>query len=97
MGRYDPTEATIDELRAAGVEPTEVKQTGGGHHKIYFKLNGKCRFIVVAATPTDWRSDQNNRSVLRGIIKQEENLIGKSNQTTVMHDSDTHGRRSCNP
>jgi hypothetical protein len=71
MGRHDPTEATISELRAAGIKPTEVKQTNGGHQKIYFDLNGKRRFIVCAATPSDWRAEQNNRSTVRRILKQE--------------------------
>ena len=36
MSKHDPTAVTINELQAAGIEPTEVKQSGGGHHKIYF-------------------------------------------------------------
>jgi hypothetical protein len=71
MGRYDPIAATITELRAAGIKPIEVKQTGAGHHKIYFNLNGKRRFIVCANTPSDWRAEHNNRSTVRRIIKQE--------------------------
>jgi hypothetical protein len=70
MGKYDPTEATVAELRAAGIKPTEVKQTHKGHHKIYFNLNGKRRFIVCANTPSDWRAEHNNRSTVRRILKQ---------------------------
>jgi hypothetical protein len=69
MGRYDPLAATVEELRAAGIKPTEVKQTGGGHHKIYFNHNGKRRFIVCANTPSDWRAEHNNRSTVRRILK----------------------------
>jgi hypothetical protein len=71
MGRYDPAATVISELRTFGIEPAEVKQTGRGHHKIYFNLNGKRRFIVCAATPSDHRAEQNNRSVVRRIINQE--------------------------
>ena len=70
MGRYNPTAAATDELRHAGIEPTEVKQSGGGHHKIYFILNGKPRFIVCANSPSDWRAERNNRSIVRRIINQ---------------------------
>jgi hypothetical protein len=70
MSKHDPTAVTINELQAAGIKPTEVKQTGGGHHKVYFDLNGKRRFIVCAHSPSDWRSERNNRSVVRRIINQ---------------------------
>jgi hypothetical protein len=72
MGRYDPTAVKISQLRAAGIKPTEVRHTGGGHHEIYFNLNGKGRFIVCAHSPSDWRAEQNNRSVVRRIINQKE-------------------------
>jgi hypothetical protein len=70
MSKHDPTAVTINELQAAGIEPTEVKQSGGGHHKIYFILNGKPRFIVCANSPSDWRAERNNRSIVRRIINQ---------------------------
>ena len=70
MSKHDPTAVTINELQAAGIEPTEVKQTNGGHHKVYFDLNGKRRFIVCAHSPSVWRAEQNNRSLVRGIINQ---------------------------
>ena len=76
MGRYDPTETTISELQAAGIEPTEVKVTGKGHFKIYFNLCGQSRFIVCANSPSDWRAEQNNRSLVRRIIKRKGQLNG---------------------
>jgi hypothetical protein len=69
MDRYDPTETTISD--AAGIEPTEVKVSGRGHFKTYFNFCGKSRFIVFANTPSDWRSEQNRRSVVRRILRQE--------------------------
>ena len=70
MGRYDPTETTVSELQAAGIEPTEVKVSGKGHFKIYFNLCGKSRFIMCANSPSDWRAEQNNRSLVRRILRQ---------------------------
>ena len=75
MSRHDPTAVTINELQAAGLKPTEVKQTGGGHHKVYFDLNGKRRFIVCAHSPSDWRAERNNRSVVRRIVNQTKGEI----------------------
>ena len=71
MGIYHPTATIISELRAAGIEPSEVRQTHKGHHKVYFILNGKSRHIVCANTPSDWRAEKNNRSMVRRLIKQE--------------------------
>jgi hypothetical protein len=70
MARYDPTETTISELQAAGIEPTEVKVSGKGHYKIYFNLCGKSRFIVCANSPSDWRAKRNSRGVVRRILRQ---------------------------
>ena len=61
MGRYDPTEATVSELQAAGIEPTAIKVGGTGHYKVYFNLCGKSRFIVCASTPSDWRAGRKCR------------------------------------
>ena len=72
MGRYDPTEATVSELQAAGIEPTAIKVGGKGHYKVYFNLSGKSRFIVCANTPSDWRTERNSRSLVRRILKQKE-------------------------
>jgi hypothetical protein len=76
-GRYDPTGATISELQAAGIEPTEVKVSGRGHFKIYFNLCGQSRFIVCANSPSDWRAEHNNRSLVRRILKQESMELSK--------------------
>jgi hypothetical protein len=70
MGRYHPAETIISELRAAGIEPSEVRQAKK-HFKIYFVLNGKSRHVVCANTPSDWRAARNNRSMVRRIIRQE--------------------------
>jgi hypothetical protein len=72
MARYDPTEATVSELQAAGIEPTAIKVSGTGHYKVYFNLCGKSRFIVCANTPSDWRTERNSRSLVRRILKQKE-------------------------
>ena len=72
MGRYDPTEATVSELQAAGIEPTAIKVGGKGHYKVYFNLCGKSRFIVCANSPSDWRAERNSRSLVRRILKQKE-------------------------
>ena len=72
MGRYDPTEATVSELQAAGIEPTAIKVGGKGHYKVYFNLCGKSRFIVCANSPSDWRTERNCRSLVLRILKQKE-------------------------
>jgi hypothetical protein len=59
MSRRDPTGVVVDELRASGIEPTAVKMTGRGHHKMYYSLNGRSRFIVCAHSPSDWRAEAN--------------------------------------
>jgi hypothetical protein len=76
MSRHDPTETTISELQAAGIEPTTIKVGGKGHYKVYFNLCGKSRFIVCANTPSDWRSERNSRSLVRRIIKRKGQLNG---------------------
>ena len=70
MSRYDPTAVAIEELRASGIEPTQIRRSGSGHYKVYFFLNNTERFIVVAATPSDCRAQHNNRAVVRRIIRQ---------------------------
>jgi hypothetical protein len=41
MSRYDPTAVAIEELRAFGVEPTQIRRSGSGHYKICFFLNDR--------------------------------------------------------
>ena len=74
MSRYDPTAVAIEELRTFGIEPTQVRRSGSGHYKIYFFLNDREQFIVVAATPSDCRAQHNNRAVLRKIIRRATGL-----------------------
>ena len=77
MGRYDPTETTVSELQAAGIEPTEVKVTGKGHFKIYFNLCGKSRFIVCANSPSDWRTERNCGVLCDELLSERGNpLVG---------------------
>jgi hypothetical protein len=58
MSKYDLTAIAIEELRAFGIEPTQIRRSGSGHYKYSF-VNDTERFIVVAATPSDCRAQDN--------------------------------------
>jgi hypothetical protein len=66
----DPTAVAIEELRAFGIAPTESDAADPGHYKIYFSLDEREQFIVVAATPSDCRTEHNNRALVRKIIRR---------------------------
>jgi hypothetical protein len=74
MSKYDLTAIAIEELRAFGIEPTQIRRSGSGHYKYSF-VNDTERFIVVAATPSDCRAQDNNRAVMRRIICQATELL----------------------
>ena len=88
MSRHDPTAVTINELQAAGIEPTEVKQTGGGHHKVYFDLNGKRRFIVCATTPKRLAS-RTEQSQCRKTYHQPNERRNEMTKVRWLSDADT--------
>jgi hypothetical protein len=64
-------DAALDELAKAGIRDV-TRSYGGKHIQVRWRVNGHApRFVSVSKTPSDFRSPENTRRDVRGLLRED--------------------------
>ena len=69
--RNECLDAALDELAKAGIRDV-TRSYGGKHVQLHWRVNGHpSRFVTIPKTPSDFRSPENCRRDVRGLLRED--------------------------